>query len=148
VTIHINEYEHGSRIARACGIVFNPAGDVVISHTRHDELTGGMIYNCYTGASINIHIAGFDPRWGDRDLVWVGFDYPFNQLGCKKVIGQVPSYNDLALEFDLKLGFKIEAVIKDVFPNGDLFVVSMLKEDCRFLKLKPRTIMPRLPRID
>ena len=107
-----------------------------------------MIYNCYTGASINIHIAGFDPRWGDRDLVWVGFDYPFNQLGCKKVIGQVPSYNDLALEFDLKLGFKIEAVIKDVFPNGDLFVVSMLKEDCRFLKLKPRTIMPRLPRID
>ena len=148
MTIHINDHYHGDRIAKASGVVFNPAGDVVISHSRQGELTGGMLYNNFTGASINIHIAGFDPRWGDRDLVWVGFDYPFNQLGCRKVFGQVPASNEQALEFDLKLGFKIETVIRDVFPDGDLVVVSMSKDDCRWLKLKPRNVAPRLPRVD
>lgn len=147
MTIHINDHDHGYRVAKAAGVIFNPSGDVVISHSRQGALTGGMIYNCFTGCSINIHIAGFDPRWGDRDLVWVGFDYPFNQLGCKKVFGQVPASNTQALEFDLKLGFKIDAVIKDVFPDGDLIVVSMAKDDCHWLKLKPRNLAPRLPRL-
>jgi RimJ/RimL family protein N-acetyltransferase len=148
VTIHINDFYHGNRIARAAGVVLNYDGDVVISHSRNGELTGGMLYNNYTGSSINIHIAGFDPRWGDRDLVWVGFDYPFNQLGCTKVFGQVPASNKQALEFDLKLGFKIETVIRDVFPDGDLYVVSMSKDDCRWLNLKPRNIASRLPSIE
>jgi hypothetical protein len=147
VTIHINDFDHGTRIAKAAGVILNPHGDVVISHSRRGELTGGMIYNNFTGSSINLHIAGFDPRWGDRDLVWMGFDYPFNQLGCSKVFGQVPASNKQALEFDLKLGFKVETVIKDVFPDGDLLVVSMSKGDCRWLNLKPRNVAPRLPRI-
>ena len=141
--IQMNNPEHGHTIAEAAGVIFNPEADVVISHLSKRELTGGVIYNGYTRASINMHVAAFSSRWGSRDMLWVCFDYPFNQLGCKKVFGQVPSKNERALEFNLKLGFKIEALIPDVFPEDDLIVVSMVREDCRWLNLKPRTLFPK-----
>lgn len=85
-----------------------------------------------------MHVAGFRADWVNRDMLWVGFDYPFNQLGCKKIFGQVAESNRKALEFDLKLGFKIVTKLDDVFPDGGCFVLSLAREDCRWLKLKPR----------
>jgi RimJ/RimL family protein N-acetyltransferase len=73
-------------------------------------------------------------------MIWVCFNYPFVQLGCSKLFGQVPASNRKALEFDLKLGFIEEARVKDVFPDGDLIVIAMKREDCRWLKLKPRSL--------
>jgi len=139
----MNNPEHGYAIAEAAGVIFNPEADIVISRLSNEELVGGVLYNGYTRASINMHVAAFSPRWGSRDMLWVCFDYPFNQLGCKKVFGQVPSKNEHALEFNLKLGFKIETLIPDVFPEDDLLVVSMVREDCRWLNIKPRTLFPK-----
>lgn len=135
--IVIGNEEHGHAIAKGAGVSFNPAVDVVIARVVDGRLRGGVIFNGYTGASINLHAWGDDPNWADRDMLWITFDYPFRQLGCRKVFGQIPANNAHALEFDLKLGFKIEARIKDVFPDEDLIVVSMAREDCRWLKLRP-----------
>jgi hypothetical protein len=140
--IKFNVIEHGYRIAKAAGCHFNPEVDRVISVTSEGNLLGGNIYTGYTGASIHLHMAGFTPNWANRDFLWIAFDYPFNQLGCKKVFGQVPEYNTRALEIDLKLGFKVEARIDDVFPGGACLVLSLAREDCRWLKLKPRGIKP------
>ena len=68
-----------------------------------------------------------------RDILWAVFAYPFIQLQCKKVIGRVSENNSRALEFDLKLGFKEEARIRDVYPEGDLFILTMRRDDCRWL---------------
>lgn len=141
-SIEFNNIEHGYRIAAAAGCIFNPAVDRVISVTSEGKLLGGNVYAGYTGASIHLHMAGFAPSWASRDFLWAAFDYPFNQLGCKKVFGQVPETNTRALEIDLKLGFKIEARIEDVFPDGACLVLSLAREDCRWLKLKPRGLKP------
>ncbi len=136
--IEFNNTQHGYTIASAAGVPFNPEVDVVISRSVGSNLLVGVILNEYTGSSINSHIAGFDPRWVSHDMIWVVFHYVFVQLGCSKMFGQVPSTNSKALEFDRKLGFKVEARIKEVFPDGDLIVLAMKKADCRWLRLKPR----------
>jgi len=123
--------------------VYNPAVDIAISRTEEGVLLGGVIYNGYTGASINIHMAGFTPRWASRDMLWICFDYPFNQLGCKKIFAQIPAQNTRAVKIDLKLGFTFEVLIKDVFVGDDLVVLSMTREDCRWLDLKPRNLMAK-----
>jgi RimJ/RimL family protein N-acetyltransferase len=87
-----------------------------------------------------MHTAGFATRWATRDFLWALFDYPFNQLGCKKVFGQVPESNKRALEIDLKLGFKVVARIKDVFPDGACLVLALARKDCRWLNYKPRSL--------
>jgi RimJ/RimL family protein N-acetyltransferase len=131
---------HGHAIAVASGTTFNPEVDRVIARVENGQLLGGVTYQGYTGASIQMHMAGFDEHWANRDVLWVAFDYPFNQLGCKKVFGQVPETNARALEIDLKLGFKIVAKVEDVFPDGACYVLALAREDCRWLKLKPRSL--------
>ena len=133
----LNDPNHGHAIARGAGVAFNPAVDVVIARVIDGVLCGGVIFNNYTGASINLHVWGRDANWADRDMLWITFHYPFIQLRCRKVFGQIPANNTAALDFDLKLGFKIEARIRDVFPDEDLIVVAMKREDCRWLKIKP-----------
>lgn len=141
--IHTGNHNHGHAIAKSAGTVYNPAVDIVISRTEESVLLGGVVYNGYTGASINIHMAGFTPRWASRDMLWVCFDYPFNQLGCKKIFAQIPAQNTRAVKIDLKLGFTFEVLIKDVFVGDDLVVLSMTREDCRWLDLKPRNLMAK-----
>ena len=135
--IIFNDLGHANRIAAAAGTIFNPAADTCIARVHHGVLLGGVTYTGYTGASIGMHVAGFADHWINRDMLWVCFHYPFVQLNANKVIGQVPAHNTTALAFDWKLGFKVEARVPDVFPEGDLLVLGMYRENCNWLKLKP-----------
>jgi hypothetical protein len=136
--IVFNDIRHGHKIAGAAGSIFNPACDQCISNVVGGELLGGLTFQGYTGASIQGHMAGFHPNWLTRDLIWVGFDYPFNQLGCSMIFAQIPETNTRSLEMNQKLGFKIVSRIEGVFPDGACMVLALAREDCRWLDLKPR----------
>lgn len=128
---------HAFAIAKAAGAVFNPKCDVVISsETKEGKLLGGVIYQEFTGASIGCHIAGFDPRWLSKKLLWILFSYPFEQLQLKKIFVQVPTSNPHSLEFCTKLGFNTAAILDDVYPNGGLVIMEMRREDCRWTKVR------------
>jgi RimJ/RimL family protein N-acetyltransferase len=141
--IRFNEPADGVAIARTAGTTFNALVDRCISRVTPDgNLLGGVVYTGYTGpgGSISVHVSGYDPRWINRNLSWVCADYPFNQLGVRKIIGQIPSWNDQSLRFATNLGFLPECVIKDMYPDGDCIVLSMYREHCRFLLLTPRRV--------
>ena len=121
-------------IAKEAGTHFNPECDVAIVRVEEGELLGGVIFTGYTGASIRAHIAGLKPRWIDRDMLWMMFHYPFDQLAVRKIFGHVHSTNRKALDFNTKLGFKIEVQIDGVYRDADLVVMSMRREECRWLK--------------
>lgn len=142
--IHFDHKEHAQQIAHAAGTLLNPGVDTCISRTgAGGKLLGGVIYKEFTGASIQMHCAGFSPNWLARDLLWVVFDYPFAQLGCSKVFGPVPASNKRALSFDYKLGFKYVTTVPGVYLDGDLVVLEMDRVDCRWLNLKPRELVRR-----
>jgi RimJ/RimL family protein N-acetyltransferase len=149
MTIMFGLREHGDRIAKASGTSFNYGIDPVISRvTPQGKLLGGVIYQGYTGkgGSITAHQAAFDPKWVCKDLIWICFHYPFIQLECLKLFGQTPASNGRAIKFNMKLGFQPETLVKGVFPgaNGDLLVMSMRKEDCRWLtKIQPSVVRAR-----
>lgn len=126
------------QIAAAACCVYSPEHDHCIARVKDGRLLGGVIYQGYTGASIEMHVAGFWPQWLNKSMLFVVFGYPFYQLGCLKVIGRVNENNKRALEFDLKLGFNEEARIRDVYPEGDLLILSMRRDECRWLNLTPK----------
>jgi RimJ/RimL family protein N-acetyltransferase len=138
--IVIGDLSFSEQISLACGKAFNPACDTSIVRVEHGQLRGGIIFTDYTGHSITQHFAGFHPYWGNRDLIWAAFDYPFNQLQCARVFGQASSRNVKSLELIRKLGFKIVATIPDVFFDGDLQVFSMNRDECKWLKITPRDL--------
>jgi len=92
-----------------------------------------VLFDHYNGRSIAMHVAGDGRRWLNREFIRACFDYVFRQLGVNKVIGMVPSWNKDALRFDFKLGFEKEAVIEDAVPGGDLIILTMTRDQCRWL---------------
>lgn len=137
--IEFNNIAHGWAIAGAIPRNFNPALDPVISHTNNlGELLGGVIYDGWTGSCIFMHQASFHKSWLSREYLWVVFDYPFNQLGCLKVCGTIPSGNQTLLEFNKRIGFIQEAKIEGGYPDGDLLVLSMKRDQCRWLDYTPK----------
>ena len=139
--IRFNDIEAAQRVARAIPRNYNPATDTSITHHDADgKLLGGVIYDGYTRNCIFIHQAGFSKMWLTGDMLKLAFDYPFNQLGVAKLAGTIPSSKPELLEFNQRLGFKEECRIKDAYPDGDMLVLTMTREQCRWLKFKPRTM--------
>lgn len=137
--IQINNQIDGFQIAKAIPRNYNPDCDIVISHRSSEgKLLGGVIFDGYTHNCIFIHQAGFDKRWLTGNMLWIAFDYPFNKLKVSKLAGTINSKNESLLAFNKKLGFTEECRIKDAYPDGDMIVMTMTREQCKWLKLKPR----------
>lgn len=111
-------------------------GRTALGHITDDgEVLWAAVYEEYhPKGSIRIHIAISNPKFVTRRAISEVFEYPFYQLGVKKVIGIVDSANTAALTFDLRLGFGIEAIVKDAYDMGDMYILSMTQEQCRWLR--------------
>ncbi|QIG66918.1 N-acyltransferase protein [Rhizobium phage RHph_TM3_14A] len=145
MTIYHGHQAHGKAVMSSIQSAFSPVTMQVISREENGELYGGVIYENYTGAggSLLAHVAGFRKNWLNRDMLYIMFDYPFKQLGCRAVFLQVASNNEASLRFAKSLGFKEYVVLEDVFPDADMILLKMKREECRFLNVKPRTVFSR-----
>ena len=140
--IVLDDIVHGMLIARAARTGFDPHVDRVISRvTRNEEFLGGVIYTGYTGTMVSVHIAGVG-NWASPELLWVGFDYPFMQLQVRKIVCTVGAANERSRSIIERIGFRMEHAIMDGTPHGPLYLYSMLREDCRYLKLRSRYYKP------
>lgn len=120
---------------------FNPLVDHCLARvTPKGKILGRVIYSDYTGrgGSIKIHTTSWDKRWISRGLLFVVFDYPFNQLGVEKIFGEIRRSDEETLKFAFKAGFKAEAGLEGVYPGDDMIVVALYREACRFLGRPPR----------
>lgn len=138
--IELQNEQHGFAIAVAAASLFNPLYDVVISNEKDGRLLGGVFYYDFTGKVISMHVAGFDPRWLCKNLLWVVFHYAFVQLECSSIFCQIRSTNSKALKLAEDIGFNRELIIPEVFPDADSVIHRMRKKDCRWLSLAPRGI--------
>lgn len=124
----------GPWVCARTGGVYTPGESTTLGLAdAHGNLVGGVLFDHYYGRSIAMHVAGDGRRWLNREFLHVCADYAFKQLGVHKILGMVPSLNTDAMRFNLKLGFEQEAVIKDAVPGGDLIILSMTRDQCRWL---------------
>lgn len=138
--IRLNDIHAIKLIAMAAHIQFVPRlHSCIARYSATDRLMGGVLYTDFWGGSVTMHWAGFCPNWVSRALIWLAFDYPFRQLNAKKVLGLTPESNVVARNTALKFGFKIEYLVDDVFNDADslngMYILSMRKEDCKWLDM-------------
>jgi hypothetical protein len=128
-------------IAHAAQIQFVPhLHHCIASYSESDQLKGGVLFTDYWGGSVQIHMAGFCRNWVSKAMVYLAFDYPFRQLAVNKLFAVVPEWNHISRNNTLHLGFKIEYKVDDVFDNphgvNGMYLMSMYKNDCRWLNMK------------
>lgn len=110
---------------------------VAIGWERDGQLIAGVLVDHYNGASACLHVAGDGKKWLTREFLHFVFGYVFEQLKLHVVIGLVPSWNTQALRFDLHLGFVEQCRIPAATPGGDLVILTMAREQCRWLRSVP-----------
>lgn len=112
-----------------------PEDSKCIGQQLEGELRAVVVFCGMAGKSCQIHIASSGSHWMTKDFLWVTFDYPFNKLGLKVILGTVAGSNEKALKLDRHLGFKEVAMIPDAHDEGDLVIFEMRPEFCKWLKL-------------
>lgn len=104
------------------------------------KLVAAGMFEDYTGVCITGHIACEGSGIALRTLLGAAYHYVFVTLDCEKFLGLVNSNNRKALTLDLKMGFRPEAVIEGVFPGGDLVVLVMNRDECRWIAPEHRKV--------
>ena len=118
---------------RGAGTVYHPRSQC-IGYLRDGKLIAGVMYEGWNNATIWMHVAGEGKNWLNKEFLKVAFDYPFRQLGAKVIVGLVASTNLEAQKFDEHVGFTKLAVIPDGHRSGDLWIYTLRREDCRWLR--------------
>ncbi len=104
---------------------------------KSGDLIAGVIYNNFDGANACVHIGAVDGcRWLTPEFLFAAFDYPFNQLGLRRLTAPVHSNNKRSREFAENLGFTRDGTLKHYYADGDLHLYGLLRANCRFLEIR------------
>jgi RimJ/RimL family protein N-acetyltransferase len=122
-------------ITGVLGMHFSPYA-TFIGQEIDGEVKAVVAFDNILDKSCEMHTAAIVPNWISKDLLWACFDYPFNILKVKVILATVASSNTEALKLDRHLGFVDKAYIEDAHIDGDLVILAMRRENCRWLDIK------------
>jgi len=122
-------------ITGVLGMQFSPYA-TFIGQEIDGEVKAVVAFDNVLDKSCMMHTAAIVPNWISKDLLWACFDYPFNILKVKVILASVASTNTEALKLDRHLGFVDKAYIEDAHIDGDLVILAMRRENCRWLDIK------------
>ena len=102
---------------------------------EHGELIGGVVFDAFAkDARCSMHCAGTAQNWCTKRLLKFCFEYVFNVAKCKVVINTVASDNVKSIEFTKQVGFEEVARIKDGAGEHDLVILTLHKNNCRWVR--------------
>ena len=126
-----NGPEIGDWTAKRVDGVYFREGSEAIGLRRDGKIVAGVIYESFNKASIVCHIA-IEGRINAEYLAAI-FDYPFNVCGVNKIIVTVAGSNNRSLGLVKNMGFEEAAKIGSAHPTGDLVILTIPRDRCRFL---------------
>jgi RimJ/RimL family protein N-acetyltransferase len=117
---------------------WHPQGKTALGELDDDgDIKWAVVYDDYElDGSIYIHTAITSPKYVTRRALQAVFEYPFHQLGVKKVLAKINSENHKSLTFNMRLGFQVEAIIEDAYDVGNMYILSLTPERCQWIRGK------------
>ena len=118
-------------LCKSMGYYPTPFAQCIICVDETGKPIAGVVFDSYNGVTVSAHIA----IEGKPSKEWYAaiFDYPFNKLRVKQILGQVAGNNVKAQRLDEHFGFVEKARIKDYSDDGDLIMYIMERSQCRVL---------------
>lgn len=121
-------------LCKALEFTATPLAQCIVCVDEAGYPVAGVIYDGYNGAIVHAHIWMDAEKRPLREWYAAIFDYPFNRMGVRKIIGQVNSNNIEAQNLDVNFGFTLEAELKDYYEDGaSLLVYTLTRENCKIL---------------
>ena len=111
---------------------FGPAQSMGIC--KGNEIITGIIYHRFLGHDIEMSIYATSPRWCSKRILKMIFEYPFIQLGVKRITATIPVSYHKAHRLVTRLGFQKEGRMRHGFDQEDAVIYGLLKEECHYLE--------------
>lgn len=97
------------------------------------NLIGAAVFNGYNGSNIDLSVFSVRPLPYRRGHFRVLFDYPFNQLGVRRVTARTKAKNKKTRKQIRRLGFKPEGKQGKYYPDDDAMVYGLTRRECKWL---------------
>lgn len=134
-------------LARAVGYTPSFNAQCVVCTEQDGTPIAGAMYDYYNGHVIQSHVWVSPEVAPSREWYFAACDYPYRQLGVRKVVAQIRSDNEEAVKHAKHIGYVLEAEVSDYFGEGiSLRVYTMTKEQCiictspRWAKVRERVL--------
>jgi len=126
-------------LAQVLGMCPTPHA-ISVAEFEDEKPICGAIYDGYNGRSIHSHLWIAPGRVPSRLFWFTTFDYMFRQCQIETGIGTVPSSNVRAQKLDEHLGYRLNTVIPNYYPNGDdMLLYTITRETAMdWERFKPR----------
>lgn len=132
VTGHDNDI--GQWVFAQAGAEWTPNRGTAIGLVENGEILAGVVYENFNGRNCFVHLSAVPGRrWLNREFLWFGFHYAFEQLGCERITGMVASTNKQAMRANEHVGMELESILINAAPDGHIVVYRMFREDCKWL---------------
>jgi RimJ/RimL family protein N-acetyltransferase len=112
-----------------------------IGVVRNGAIVGGAVFHgFYTFRSVPVDIemsSAFEPRsgWCTRNVIRGLSEYPFIQLGCRRVTARTARSNKAARRTLEAIGFKLEGIARKAIDGfEDAMLYGLLQAECHWLK--------------
>jgi hypothetical protein len=106
-----------------------------------DDIRAVAVYERWTGSDCCVHLVSDQrPGWLARRFIAAGFSYPFIVGRLRRLTGLVPASNFRALRLNEHFGFRREGALRaGADDGGDMIVMGMLREECRFISERDKS---------
>ena len=117
----------------AASILGDQIDGICIGNELSGKLKAVVVYCGFSGKSCVIHIASEGQHWMTKGFLRMAFEYPFKNLGLKVILATICANNEKSLRLSRHLGFQEVATIADAHNDGDLVILKMRSEDCKWI---------------
>lgn len=112
-----------------------PGGATWLANRFDDgRLAAVVIFQRPEQRNCTMHVAAASSQWATPEFLQAVFRYPFLSLDCLRVTATVMQSNFRCCRLLQHLGFQLEGCLRG-FPEGNLLVFGMLKEECKWVEL-------------
>lgn len=144
--IHRQDASYLEWAATRIGIAHFRPDAKTLAIERSGKISGVVIYDTFSEVDCNMSAASDGSgHWMSPALMRAMFAYPFIQLGLRRVTAIVASRNEQSLNFCKNVGFSIEGFCPHAMADDDVWILGMLRENCRFIPLSYRINGARVP---
>ena len=117
----------------AAKILGEQINGICIGNELSGELRAVVVYCGFGGKSCVMHIASEGSHWMTKGFLKIAFEYPFKNMGLKVILATISGKNEKSLRLSRHLGFQEVATIADAHNDGDLVILKMRSEDCKWI---------------
>ena len=137
MTVHLDYTQSPARIewvAERLGVDFSQPAKVIVSvDDDTSQILGGVVYSRFTPGNCEMSVAADSPKFLTRKTLREYFAYPFEQLALRRVTILIESCNTHSIDFNRRLGFVAEGLLRNWYGQHHGILMGMLREDCKWL---------------